>query len=64
MSVTPRKAPCVFCGDLITTYDDANPKATPRKYCDRHCRNEAKKQRHREKMETRGETVSATEVAP
>ena len=47
----PRKVPCVFCGDLITTYDDANPKATPRKYCDRHCRNEAKKQRHREKME-------------
>ena len=54
MSATPRKAPCVFCGEVITTYDDTNPKATPRTYCDRHCRNEAKKQRRREKMESAG----------
>lgn len=51
MSATPRKVPCGFCGGLITTYDDVNPKATPRKYCDRHCRNEAKKHRRREKTE-------------
>jgi hypothetical protein len=51
MSATARKVPCGFCGDLITTYDEANPKATPRRYCDRHCRNEAKKQRRQKKME-------------
>lgn len=44
-----KRIPCGFCGDTIVVYSDANPKSTPRKYCDRHCRNEAKKQRHREK---------------
>lgn len=44
-----KRMPCGFCGMEIVVYDGDNPKSTPRRYCDGHCRNEAKKQRHREK---------------
>lgn len=51
MTAIPKKVPCGFCGEQITTYEDTFPKSTPRKYCDGHCRNEAKKRRHLEKIE-------------
>lgn len=47
MSAAEKIVECEHCGTLIAVYDDGG---TVKKYCNRHCRNEAKKQRHREKM--------------
>lgn len=56
-----KRMPCGFCGMEIVVYDDDNPKSTPRRYCDGHCRNEAKKKRHREK---RGECNMRVRLEP
>lgn len=49
MSATVKFIACQNCGSLIVIHEDG--KGTPRRYCDRHCRNEAKKQRRQKKME-------------
>ena len=48
MSAAGKIAACENCGRLIAIYDDGS--GTPKKYCNRRCRNAAKKRRHAKRV--------------
>lgn len=48
MKAVPETVPCEHCHTPITRY--IGGKGSVKKYCGRHCRNEAKKKRHEKKV--------------
>lgn len=57
MSAIASHIPCMYCGETIVSY--AQGKGTPKKFCDRHCKNRYKREQREARQQVEADKIAA-----